>query len=809
MATSLQSVAGRVARGPVAAAKAALMLIGFSAVIGQVVLMRELMVVFNGNEISLGILLAAWLLWTAIGSLVCNVVFRGFSARRTVAVLECMLGVSLPAAVWALRVSKSLFQSVPGELVGPVPALLASLACLSVFCIVAGALFVAAARMVSDEFEVDASRTVSTAYLLEAAGSAIGGIVASLILLRFLEPFQIAAIVLVLNLSMSGVLLIPMSHRKFVGAGITTALLAVFLFVEAAPWLERLAQSRRWSGFNVLVSRDSIYGNLTVTETGNIRSLYENGLILANSPDEAAAEESVHYALLEQPAPRSVLLIGGGAGGSVAQALKHSTIERIDLVELDPALIGMTRQLFPSEAASLFTDPRVHLHFADGRAYLNSTGDRYDVIIVNAPDPQSAQLNRFYTVEFFRSARDHLAPGGVLALQLRSSEEAISPDLAEFLRCINRTLQEVFPYVVAIPGESIHFFGTTRSGVLTDDPRTLIARLHERKLETRYVREYFIPFRMMPDRMDELHERLQPLATTPVNRDFSPIAYYFNVVLWSGQFKPDYAGWLRAAEHISFQFVLGALLLVLISVAMILWFMPKREQRIRSAAAFSIGATGFTLMALQIFLLLAFQSIYGFVYGQLAVLIALLMAGIAFGSWLAMRQAHRDDRSTCRAVAFTQLLLAFSAPALMLLVSLLAKVSGVAANWLGAQCVFPALAALCGILGGYQFPLANAMVPNENGGKQRLGLLYAIDLLGGCGGALLLSGYLIPVFGFWKTAHLCAAVNLAPFLLAARVCCESHSSHKNKEAERGSTQIQFVERKPSGLRVSVRGRRPR
>jgi spermidine synthase len=388
------------------------------------------------------------------------------------------------------------------------------------------------------------------------------------------------------------------------------------------------------------------------------------------------------------------------------------------------------------------------------------------------PDPQTAQLNRFYTAEFFRSARDHLAPGGLFSFELRSSEEAISPDLQEFLRCINRTLREVFPYVVALPGETIHFFAATRSDVLTDDPRTLVSRLLERNLKTRYVREYFIPFRMMPDRMAEVREQLQPLATTAVNRDFEPIAYYFNVVLWSAQFKPDYAGWLRAAEHVDFTVVLGAVLIVLFSVAALLAFVPARERRARSAAACSMGATGFTLMALEIFLLLAFQSIYGYVYHQLAILIALCMAGIAFGSWLGMRRIRRDDSSICRAVALTQFLLALSGPVLMLLVSLLAKFSGMAATWLAAQCVFPALAALSGMLGGYQFPMATQIYLDDGSGRRRLGMLYAIDLLGGCAGALVLSGYLIPVFGFWKTAWLCAAVNLAPALLAARVSLE-------------------------------------
>ena len=90
-----------------------------------------------------------------------------------------------------------------------------------------------------------------------------------------------------------------------------------------------------------------------------------------------------------------------------------------------------------------------------------------------------------------------------------------------------------------------------------------------------------------------------------------------------------------------------------------------------------------------------------------------------------------------------------------------------------AQLAFPALAALCGMLGGYQFPLATEIYLRGGSTQAGLGVLYAVDLLGGCIGALLLSSYLIPVFGFWKTAWLSAAVNLAPTLLAARVVLES------------------------------------
>ena len=778
----MQSVTMSCAKQPPSAVTAALALIGFSAVIGQIVLMRELIVVFNGNEISLGIMLATWLFWTAAGSSLSSpFAVGGNNARRAVAALECLLGVSLLPTIWALRASRTFFQTVPGELVGPVPMLLTSLACLSVFCVVSGSLFVVATRMYEQECAVSARVATSSAYLLEAAGSGFGGILASMVLLRFLESFQIATFVAVLNLCMATVLLLRMSRRQLAAviaavAVFAVVLLTIVLLIYAAPSLDRSAQARLWRGFHLVGSRDSIYGNLAVIETGNIRSIYDNGVILASAPDENAAEEAVHYALLEHPAPRQLLLIGGGVNGSISQALRHPTVERIDYVELDPALIDMARQFFPAQSAAVVSDPRVHLHYADGRSYLKMSGDIFDVIILNVPDPQTAQLNRYYTVEFFRSARDHLAPGGLLALQLRSSEDYISPDLAEFLRCIHHTLREVFPYVVAIPGETIHFFAAVRPDVLTDNPRTLIARLQERNLKTQYVREYFIPFRMMPDRMVQVREQLQPLPSTPVNHDFEPIAYYFDVVLWSAQFKLGYSRWFRAAAHIAFAGVIDAVLMISLFVAVLVAFVPARERRARSAAAYCMAATGFTLMALQIFLLLAFQSIYGYVYQQLAILVAMCMAGIAFGSWLGIRRIRSSDSPPYRTIAITQLLLTFSGPALIFVVSLLSKASGIATTWLAAQFVFPTLAALCGILGGYQFPVATEIYLHDSSGRSRLGTLYAIDLLGGCAGALVLSGYLIPVFGFWKTAWLSAAVNLAPALLAARVSLEAKMS---------------------------------
>jgi len=93
-----------------------LILIGFTAAIAQIVLMRELMVVFCGNEISLGLMLGSWLFWTAVGSGIAGRFAR--EPRRLMAGLEALVAVTLPATILAVRASRSVLETVPGESLG-------------------------------------------------------------------------------------------------------------------------------------------------------------------------------------------------------------------------------------------------------------------------------------------------------------------------------------------------------------------------------------------------------------------------------------------------------------------------------------------------------------------------------------------------------------------------------------------------------------------------------------------------------------------------------------------------------------------
>jgi len=750
-------------------------LIGFTAVIAQIVLMRELMVVFCGNEMSLGLMLASWLLWTATGSSgLGRLAAHTRHPRRFMALLEVLVALAFPIAIFLMRASKAAFQSVPGEILGPGPMILTSLVALSAFCFVSGGLFAAGSQLYAAEVGASIPAATSRVYLLEAVGSGLGGALISLVLIRYFSPFQIAALVSLLNLLGATSLTVRSKFRRRVVMGTVVAAFVFLVFPIGCRRLEAISLGRLWRGYHLVATRNSVYGNLSVVQTEGTRTLFENGLVSFNVPDPLAAEEAVHFALLEHPLPKRLLLVGGGVNGSVIQALQHSSLERVDYVELDPTILQLAREFFPAEWGPLTLDPRIRVHNTDGRLFLKTTNLKFDVVIINLPDPQTAQLNRFYTLEFFQEVATRLTPAGVFSFQLKGAEDYISPELGEFLRCIQKTLRQVFPEVVAIPGDTIHFFASPRAGSLTIDSGELIARLRARHIRTSYVREYYLPYRMMPDRVLDLESQLRAQADTRVNRDFAPVAYYFDVALWSTRFNANYRRVFEAMGQLRFGPLVATVGLSLLAfVALVAW-LPTTHDRFRASAGFCVAAMGFTLMGLEIVLLLGFQAIYGFVYQELAIIIAGFMVGMALGSWWALRGAVRLSAGAAtatdiRRLIWLQVLAAFSPVLMYLLLEVFAATNKPPTSFPVSQTVFPVLAVLCGLLGGYQFPIASRIFFLASRDNVSLGALYALDLVGACLGALLLSSYLVPVFGFRRTAWLMAVINLVPTLLAGYV----------------------------------------
>lgn len=757
------------------------LLIGFTSVIAQVVLMREMIVVFHGNEIALSVILANWLLWTAAGSgLVGRAVSRSPKPRGAVAGLQIAVALLLPSTILAVRASKIAFDATPGELLGPGPMFLTSFVVLSLFCLASGSLFTAGSRLYAGERRSSTAKATGSVYLLEAVGSGAGGVLASLLLIRYLSAPQIALTLSLLNLAAAVCLSLRAAKPRWVALA-TLLAAAFFVLTFGSRALETASLRLLWRGLTLVESRDSVYGNLAVTQTGDTKTFYQSGLVLFTVPDLEAAEEAVHYALLQHESPKHVLMIGGGLNGGLNEALEHRSVESVDYVELDPMLLRLAREHLPAGSLPPETDSRVTYHHVDGRLFLKRTPHSYDVIVVNLPDPKTAQLNRFYTREFFQDAARKLTPRGVFSFSVTGAENYITQELAALLRCLNQTLLEVFPRVVVFPGATIHFFAAMEAGAITDEPAVLLARLAERHINTEYVREYYLPFRLTQDRLDDLRLHIRSDGQAIVNNDFNPRAYYAGVALWSTRFSPSYRRIFSAVSGLRYRFASGIVVLLGALLAGVIVWRTRGQKRFRAAAGLCAASMGFTAIGLEVLLLLAFQAVFGYVYNQLALLIAAFMAGVAVGSHASLRGtegtagAARDaasapdgGRNAWRTLLWLQLSAAVAPLLLFVCFGLAANTAGAAARFWASNVLFPVLAILSGAIGGYQFPVASrAFYETTPASGNNAGVVYALDLIGACAGAAVFSAYLIPVFGLFKTAVVIVLANLAPTALLA------------------------------------------
>lgn len=206
------------------------------------------------------------------------------------------------------------------------------------------------------------------------------------------------------------------------------------------------------------------------------RVLALDGVVQTTTADEFAYHEMlVHVPLMAHGAPREVLIIGGGDGGSLREALKHAGVQRVTQVEIDASVIDFCRLYLPSLSDGAFDDPRARIVIADGARYVAETEERFDVVIVDSTDPIGPGAVLF-TEDFYRGCRRVLRSGGVLATQC--GNPAIRPDELALTQARQRAagFAAVTYYLTSVP---TYVGGMMALGFATDDPAHLALDLSE------------------------------------------------------------------------------------------------------------------------------------------------------------------------------------------------------------------------------------------------------------------------------------------------------------------------------------------
>ena len=407
----------------------AFLLMGFSFSTTQALMVRELLVSFTGNELSIGVVLGSWLALEALGSGVLGrVVGRLRSGGPAYAALQVALAVVLPLSLYGAVAVRHIVGVTPGEGVGLGAILWSSFLVLIPQGLVDGARFTFGCRAFAGASATETG-SAGAVYVLEAIGGIVGGLVFTYLFIPYLQSIQIVLVLAALNLASAASILLTVAHsyknrRSLVGLGAVSLLLLVsvlLLFPSNADRAHHWLISQQWSPHRVVGYRNSMYGNLVVIQSQEQVTLFANGIpfLTGPTPDIALVEETAHLPLLFRDPPRRVLVVGGGVGGLLNELLKYP-LERVDYAEPDPALVQIVQQFPTPLTQGELADPRVRVHPMDGRLLVRQMGSRapgqFELLIVSLPYPATLQLNRFYTADFFRSARSVLADDGLLVV---------------------------------------------------------------------------------------------------------------------------------------------------------------------------------------------------------------------------------------------------------------------------------------------------------------------------------------------------------------------------------------------------------
>jgi spermidine synthase len=674
---------------------------GLTSMLLQITVLRLLLSTFSGNELDIGITLSFWLIYVGIGSYAGKRISFKHAFWISFALIALL---SLPTFI-AIKAIRTLLSLEPGEAVSFIDTVSSTALTLFPLCFIIGLQFPLA---VSYSGSRNAAGKI---YGLEAFGAFLGGALFTFVIASRISALELCLIVSLLNL----IAALYLSRKKFVLMLCLIPLFFYFSFHASAP-------SFLWHGAEITQSGESKLGEIAVIKVGGQSSIYVNGQLAFSYPDAQDEEMTTHLPMTVHPLPKNILVIGGSPG--ILKELLKYQVDQIDFIELDPRILDFSLGLLNTrEDENAIKDSRIHLMIQDGRRFIKSAKKQiYDLIILNLPQPSTASINRFYTIEFFREAQKVLKKDGILTIHIPRSAGYMGKRMQTANGSVYNSLRAVFQYVGVTSQEYGMLFSSDTH--IDSNPDLLESRFMERSLPVKYFHQYIFRDAFSSFGVDYVKQRLS--ETKSMNTDFRPSAYLFNLMLWAEiHGGKSFYPFLR----INVWHIFSAALIFLTLFSFLLF-----RQRTR-AVSFSVFTTGFSGISFVLTAILAYQSLHGYVYEMIGILSASFMIGLWAGT-----SATKTVRKPLKTLFLLEVCTLFLAALSLFLFK--------------SDVILYFLVFCAGLISGAQFSTANLSIGEPTDG----GRLYALDLFGSFLGALISSLIIIPLFGIPSALLLIAMI---------------------------------------------------
>ncbi len=205
---------------------------------------------------------------------------------------------------------------------------------------------------------------------------------------------------------------------------------------------------------SIVYAAQTKYQQVEIMDTWSYgRCLVLDGKIQSSAMDEFIYHEAlVHPVMLAHPNPRKVFVVGGGEGATLREILRHRSVEKVLMVDIDQEVVESCKTYLPEWHQGAFDDPRVELKFLDARKYLEETNEKYDVIVIDISEPvEEGPAYLLYTKEFYKIVREKLTADGMISLQAGTTACTALLNFSAVFRTLRASFPVVLGYEASIP----------------------------------------------------------------------------------------------------------------------------------------------------------------------------------------------------------------------------------------------------------------------------------------------------------------------------------------------------------------------
>lgn len=680
-------------------------ILGLFSVGGQVLLLRELVSSLNGDEMFIGTALCGWLAAVAIGAYV-----GGRIGRRARPEWLFVVGaVLIPIMIVAVRLSPLLVTDLTGEIVPFITSVIISIAAMFPIGLISGWLF----PTITKPIVFPVTDAIVIVYLYEGIGAFVGGIGTTIFAGGIVSTFTLSAIISILVVASA--FLRPHAARAVALSIIVVVLTAAAVIV--APGVDRTIDDWKYRSYDILLSFDTRYGHETLLSREESVTLMTDNKIEAVYPDVESAENQLLAPMLYHPRAHRILYIGRPEFG-IAQLA--DSLRTIRVTALDPRgkLTAVLNNIIPAQENDVIVQD-------DPVAYLttHSIMPRYDIIIVNAGEPDSYRAARFYSQRFFGVINGWLADDGVLLIPTTyDTDRYIAPEKQDVLAVIHRTLALSFPHVGVWPG-TMTLFMASRDRDLNVPLDSLAARLDRLVYTPQYVTAANLRDRlgmMSVQRLDAAFGGGEPETIT------RPILPHYQALYRSLTDNAD-----RALLHAVMYRPLWLIALPAAVLAFFVVMLGGSHSRERFGL-FLYFIAGLVSLSLELISFYIYQTTAGSLYAELAALIGAFMLGLAAGTYY----SHRIGDSPLEFPALIML-----AAAILIFMGMYDRVGSDTVLYFHACFLFVAAVATATLFVGATNRYYGEMLAANRGTG------YAWELVGSSVGALFTLTLLLPIIG--------------------------------------------------------------